>query len=128
MPRVTHFEIHGEHPAKLAAYYTDLFGWRMQHMPQINYWFIDTSNGDEPGINGGLLQRHGVKAVDGQPVNSYVCTVNVSSVDDYFAKTLKGGGTMALAKMAIPHVGWVAYVKDPNGNIFGLHQADPSAR
>ena len=42
--------------------------------------------------------------------------------------TVHGGGTLALTKMAIPHVGWVAYVKDPDGNIFGLHQADPSAR
>ncbi len=128
MPRVTHFEIHADHPAKLAAYYAELFGWKVQHMPQINYWMIDTSEGQEPGINGGLVQRRGAKAVDGQPVNSYVCTVSVSSVDECFSKALKGGGTPALAKMAIPHVGWVAYVKDPDGNIFGLHQADASAR
>jgi predicted enzyme related to lactoylglutathione lyase len=128
MPRVAHFEIHAAEPAKLAAFYRELFGWKMQHLPHIDYWMIDTSEGTEAGINGGLLQRRGPKPVDGQAVNAFVCTVNVTSIDMYFAKALKLGGTEALAKMAIPGVGWVAYAKDPDGNIFGLHQADQNAK
>jgi len=27
----------------------------------------------------------------------------------------------------VPGVGWLAYVKDPDGNILGLLQADPAA-
>lgn len=128
MPRVAHFEIHASEPAKLAAYYQELFGWKMQHLPHINYWLIDTTHEGEPGINGGLLQRQGPKPAEGQPVNAHMCTVNVPSVDAYFARAQKLGGTVALPKMAIPNVGWVAYVKDPDGNIFGLHQADPTAK
>ena len=128
MPRVAHFEIHAPEPAKLAAYYRELFGWKMQHLAHIDYWLIDTSEGSEPGINGGLLQRRGPKPVEGQAVNAFMCTVNVSSVDDFRAKALKLGGTEALPKMAIPGVGYVAYCKDPDGNIFGLHQADPNAK
>jgi predicted enzyme related to lactoylglutathione lyase len=30
--------------------------------------------------------------------------------------------------MAIPGVGWQAYVKDPDENIVGLHQPDPGAK
>ena len=37
------------------------------------------------------------------------------------------GGTIALPKMPIPHVGWLAYGKDTEGNIFGVMQADPNA-
>jgi predicted enzyme related to lactoylglutathione lyase len=37
------------------------------------------------------------------------------------------GGTLALPKMPIPGVGWLAYVKDPDGNIFGLTQPDTTA-
>jgi predicted enzyme related to lactoylglutathione lyase len=29
--------------------------------------------------------------------------------------------------MAIPGVGWQAYIKDPDDNILGLHQADAGA-
>jgi predicted enzyme related to lactoylglutathione lyase len=61
-------------------------------------------------------------------VTSFVCTVQVPSVDDYFAKAQKLGGTVALPKMPIPGVGWIAYCKDPDGNIFGLHQPDPNAK
>lgn len=128
MPRVAHFEIHASEPAKLAAYYRELFGWKMQHLAHIDYWLIDTSEGPEPGINGGLLQRRGPKPAEGQAVNAFMCTVNVASVDTYFAKAVKLGGTEALPKMAIPGVGWVAYAKDPDGNIFGLHQADTNAK
>jgi len=128
MPRVVHFEIHGEEPAKLAAYYTSLFGWKIQHMAQMDYWMIDSSDGGEPGIDGGITRRHGPKPAEGQPVTSFVCTVQVPSVDDYFAKAQKLGGTVALPKMAIPGVGWIAYAKDPDGNIFGLHQADAGAK
>ena len=122
MPRVSHFEIHASEPARLAAYYRELFGWKMQHLPQIDYWAIDTSEGSEPGINGGLLQRRGPMAAEGQPVNSFVCTVSVSSVDSYHARAQQLGGSEALPKMEIPGVGWVSYCKDPDGNIFGLFQ------
>lgn len=128
MPRVAHFEIHATEPAKLAAYYRELFGWKMQHLAHIDYWLIDTSEGGEPGINGGLLQRRGPKPADGQAVNAFMCTVNVTSVDTFRAKAISLGGTEALPKMAIPGVGYVAYCKDPDGNIFGLHQADPNAK
>jgi hypothetical protein len=128
MPRVTHFEIHASEPQKLAAYYRELFGWKMQHLPHIDYWLIDTSEGDAAGINGGLMQRRGAKPAEGQAVNAFVCTVSVASVDTFAAKALKLGGTEALPKMAIPGVGWVAYCKDPDGNIFGLHQEDKNAK
>ena len=34
----------------------------------------------------------------------------------------------ALPKMPIPGVGWLAYLKDTEGNVFGLMQSDPSAK
>jgi uncharacterized protein len=30
--------------------------------------------------------------------------------------------------MAIPGVGWLAYAKDTEGNIFGFMQSDPAAK
>jgi predicted enzyme related to lactoylglutathione lyase len=29
--------------------------------------------------------------------------------------------------MAVPHIGWLAYAKDTEGNIFGIMQSDLSA-
>ncbi len=58
---------------------------------------------------------------------AYVCTIDVPSVDDVTAKITAHGGTIALPKMAVPQVGWLAYSKDTEGNIFGVMQSDPSA-
>jgi predicted enzyme related to lactoylglutathione lyase len=128
MPRVAHFEIHSENPARAAEFYTSLFGWKMNHMPALNYWLIDTTHGDEPGISGGIVKRMGPKPIDGQAVNAFVCTVNVPSLASYFDKAVKAGAVVALPKMAIPGVGWLAYVKDLDGNILGLHEADAKAK
>lgn len=65
----------------------------------------------------------------GQPqaVKAFVCTVQVDSVDDMLATNDRLGGLVALPKMSVPGVGWLAYVKDPDGNIVGLLQPDVAA-
>jgi predicted enzyme related to lactoylglutathione lyase len=128
MGRVVHFEIHAHDPENLTRFYAELFGWKIERWGQFEYWQIDTGSAGSPGINGGLVPRPGNLPLEGQPVNAFVCTVEVDSVDDSFSRALAAGGSVALAKMPIPGVGWLAYVKDPDGNIFGLMQNDPSAR
>jgi predicted enzyme related to lactoylglutathione lyase len=34
---------------------------------------------------------------------------------------------MAVPKMPIPGIGWLAYVKDTEGNLVGVMENDPSA-
>ena len=126
MNRVVHFEIHASNPDQLAAFYAKVFGWKVNHLPELDYWLLDTGDGD--GINGGLLRRRGAPATNGQPVNAYVCSLGVKSVDESFRAALASGATEALPKQAIPGVGYQAYIKDPDGNIVGLHQRDPNAK
>ena len=126
MPRPVHFEIHASNPEKIVAFYIEVFGWKITAMPEMSYWLIDTGAGE--GINGGLMKRIGPKPPEDNPVNAYVCSIGISSVDDYVARATKAGGTIALPKMAIPGVGYQAYMKDPDGNIFGLHQPDRNAK
>jgi len=126
MNRVVHFEVHAEDPERAIRFYSAVLGWSFTHWGgPMDYWLITTGPDDQPGINGGMVRRMG--AIDGQAVIAFVCTVDVASVDDSVAKALENGGTVALPKMAIPGVGWLAYVKDTEGNIFGMMQNDPSA-
>ena len=126
MPRVVHFEIHADDPRRAVNFYQDIFGWQINNWggPE-DYWLVTTGPDNEPGINGAILRRRG--PVNGDAVIAYVCTIAVPSVDDVTAKITAQGGTIALPKMAVPHVGWVAYCKDAEGNIFGVLQNDPSA-
>lgn len=121
MPRVIHFELHAEQPERAIDFYLRVFGWAFQKWDgPIDYWTITTGPDEEKGINGGMIQRMGANPVNGQPVNSYVCTVEVTSVDESVTRSVDAGGSLAVAKFAIEGIGWMAYVKDTEGNILGL--------
>jgi predicted enzyme related to lactoylglutathione lyase len=126
MSRVVHFEIHAGDPERAIQFYNQILGWEFNKWegPQ-DYWLIKTGPDDEPGIDGGLLRRQG--EVDGQAVIAYVCTVDVPSVDEVIEKVTQAGGQVAVPKMAVPGVGWLAYCKDTEGNLFGAMQSDPQA-
>jgi predicted enzyme related to lactoylglutathione lyase len=130
MPRVVHFEIHAEDPDRVVGFYAELFGWRFDKWAgPVDYWLVTTGPDGQPGINGGLIRRQGPRPVAaGQPVNAYVCTVDVPDLDQYLARATHLGATVVVPRMPIPGVGWLAYVTDPDGNILGLTQADPAAR
>jgi hypothetical protein len=135
MSRVVHFEIHAADPERAADFYRTVFGWDVKEwvipgvqIPNENrYWMATTGTDDEPGINGGVMFRRGAPPVDGQPVNAYVCTIGVASLDESLQGVLAAGGTPAVPRMPIKGVGWLAYCKDTEGNIFGMMQSDPSA-
>jgi uncharacterized protein len=92
------------------------------------YWLVKTGEPAEPGIDGGLLQRRGGAPGEAQPINAFPCTVGVQSVDETLARLLTLGGVVAVPRMALLGVGWLAYGKDTEGNILGLHQVDANAR
>ena len=60
-------------------------------------------------------------------MNAFVCTIGVESVDASMAAVLAAGGSMAVPKMPIQGVGWLAYCHDTEGNLFGVMQNDPAA-
>jgi predicted enzyme related to lactoylglutathione lyase len=129
MPRVIHFEIHAENPDRAIAFYQSMFGWQFCKWDgPMDYWTISTGSDAEKGINGGMIRRIGPGPAEMQAVNAYVCTVDVPALDEYVAKTDPAGGTVALPKMPIPGIGWLAYIKDTEGNIVGMMQHDPQAK
>lgn len=126
MPRVYHFEIQATDPDKVADFYRKVFDWKIDKWDgPMEYWLVTTGPAEEPGINGGIMKR---MAPNNDSMNAFVCTMGVSSVDEYIAKITKHGGSVAVPKMPVPGVGWMAYCKDPDNNIFGIMQEDSSAQ
>lgn len=123
---VVHFEIHGSDPERLADFYSSLLGWSFQRFGEMPYWAIDTGEGSISqtgpgnGINGGLTQRQGPAPALGGPVTGCNIVVGVDDVDGLFARGIELGGAEALAPADMPGVGRLAYLYDPDGNIFGL--------
>ena len=128
MNRVVHFEIHSKDLDRTQKFYEDVFGWTITDMGREMGGFravVTGKNEDKSqwnGINGGLIPRMGESPKGGEPVNAFICTIEVENIDETLEKIAKAGGTVALEKMEIPGVGWLAYRKDPEGNIFGVLQ------
>lgn len=127
MGRVIHFEIHATDPEALVSYYTELLGWTFELQQGMEYWLIRTGVEGEPGIGGGLLRRPVPGPAGGPVLNAFVCTVQVDSLADTLARNEALGGEVALPRMPVTGLGWLAYVKDTDGNILGLLEPDPAA-
>lgn len=131
MPRVVHFEIHASEPQRLIDFYGGLFGWTFQDWGGGEYWVVTTGEaGSGPeglGINGGLLRRQGPAPAAGGPMSGYTCIVGVEDADATFAAALAAGAEVALAVTETPGVGRIGYLRDPDGNVFGVIQPDPDS-
>lgn len=119
--RVVHFEIPCDNPKNVMKFLGDVFGWTFQQFGDMEYWTVITGDEKLPGINGGLMKKNHPN----QPVAN---SIDVVSLDDTVRKIESAGGTIVVPKMPIPSVGWLAYFKDPDGNIHGLYQHDLSAK
>ena len=125
---VVHFEIHASEPQKLIDFYSELLGWKFSQFGDVPYWTIDTGEGAignvagsaGHGINGGMNPRQGPKPELGAPVVGCNFVVGVEDVDDLMRRGVELGGTEALPAQDMEGVGRVAYLLDPDNNVFGL--------
>jgi len=130
MPRVVHFEIHADDIDRAKAFYAAVFDWTFEDWGQVagsEYWGIRTGPDEEPGINGGLMQRPDPTGEPGSGANAFVCTIQVEDYDATEQRILSTGGLLAQPKTALMGMAWQGYYADPDGNTFGIHQPDPTA-
>lgn len=131
MGRLVHFEVHVDDMERAKKFYGEVFGWSFQDWSEyagMPYYGAVTGNEEELGINGALLQRQGPPPEANQALNGYACTMGVEDYDTAEARIIENGGTVALPKYALPGMAWQGYYKDTEGNIFGIHQPDASAK
>ncbi|GAA1423128.1 VOC family protein [Agrococcus citreus] len=126
MSLVVHFEIHASEPQRLIDFYSQLLGWRFERFGEWQYWSISTgeapigAEGPGAGIDGGLAQREGPAPEAGAPINGSTIVVSVDDVDATFARGIELGAAEAVAPEDLQGVGRVGYVRDPDGNVFGM--------
>lgn len=122
MPRIIHFDIPADDPARAQKFYQDIFGWTFDKWNgPMEYWMAKTGDDKQPGINGGLGKR-----MPGQA--GMTNTIDVPSVDEYAKKIESKGGKVIMPKMAILGVGYFAQCLDTEGNVFGIIQMDQNAK
>ncbi|MBI2851592.1 MAG: VOC family protein [Chloroflexi bacterium] len=122
MPRVIHFEIPVDDPDRAIKFYSSVFGWKIESWGgPADYWLITTGKDDEPGINGAITRRQ-------EPVMATTNALDVPSVDDFLGKIAANGGKVVMRKTAVPGVGYMAYCRDTEDNLFSIFQDDTSAK
>ena len=108
---VVHWEILAKDAAKQQAFYTELFGWKVNSDNPMNYGVVET--GGPGGINGGIYQ----------PPTGARCVTFYVQVDDlqaYLDRAVSLGGQVAMGPTPIPGHGSFACFVDPEGNVIGL--------
>lgn len=122
MDKVQHFEIPADDMARAKKFYSSVFGWKIQDVPGIEYAMADSVETDENrqpvgGTNGGILKRNTDYA------NVVSITITVADVDNTIQSVIVAGGKLVREKRKFGNLGYVAYVKDTEGNVVGIWQS-----
>jgi predicted enzyme related to lactoylglutathione lyase len=121
MPRVIHFEIPSDDPAKANKFYTEVFGWNITQWADQPYWICKTGERTEAGIDGAIIKKNG-------PDHPLVNTIAVKNLGSTIRSIEEHGGVVVVPRTPIPKLGWLAYFKDMDGNILGIMEEDPEAK
>jgi len=121
---IIHFDIPANDIEKMKKFYTELFGWKIEKLGNMEYYGVTTVPMDEkgnllrPGVNGGLYKKE-------QPQQQSVNYIYVESADEYSKKIVALGGKIVVSKTEVPGMGWFALAQDPEGNTFGIFETMP---
>jgi len=119
MDKVVHFEIPYDDKDRASKFYSEIFGWKLLDIPEMEYTLIHAAKTDknnmveEKGaINGGLFHRN-------DSARQPVVVIGVQSIDETIKKVISAGGKIVTPKQPIPN-GSYARVADCEGNVIGL--------
>ncbi len=121
--RVVHFEVPYDDADRARAFYSDVFGWEIQPVPEFEYDFVQTGPTDDDSgmpteagyIGGGMFQR---QADIGRPT----ITIDVDDMTTALATIAEHGGAAVGKPQQVGDMGIAAYFTDSEGNLMGLWQ------
>ncbi|WP_316505575.1 VOC family protein [Nitrosopumilus sp.] len=121
MNKVVWFEIPFDESERAQKFYKDVFGWQINHFPEMDYYVATTDDSDpqtmepkQPGaINGGLMKKD-------DTAKHPVILVEVPSIDEHLKKIEQNGGKTVMPKINAGNLGLYARVSDTEGNVIGL--------
>jgi uncharacterized protein len=116
MSSIVHFQIPVDDVQRASAFYSKLFGWKIEKVQGMEYYGIDTY-----GLMGGMLKRM-------QPSRQITDYFGVPSIDESISKVERLGGKVVEPKTAIPGMGYYAVCMDTENNVFGLLEYDHTAK
>lgn len=110
---ITHVDIPVGDMARATAFYSTLFGWRIQEYPGYEGYPMWQAPNEVSG--GGLAPRD-------ESFTQPRSTVEVDSIDETLSLVRANGGRVLMEKSPISETSWWAVLEDPDGNHIGLYE------
>jgi predicted enzyme related to lactoylglutathione lyase len=109
---VVHVEIPAANVQAAGKFYEDLFGWKMQHVPEFDYTMWEDGSGSGGGFNA---------VSEENPVGQVLVYIDSDDIEADLKKAEKLGGKVIREKTEIPGTGWYGLFKDPTGNVLAVY-------
>jgi len=121
--RVVHFEVPYDDADRARSFYSDVFGWDIQTMPEFDYDFVQTGPTGETGrptelgyIGGGMFPRQ-------EDIGRPIVTIEVGDMTEALDSIGEHGGSAVGDPQQVGDMGVAAYFTDSEGNLMGLWQS-----
>lgn len=122
MSTIVHFDIPADNLERAKKFYEELFNWKIEAVPGMEYYLVQTTDLDgKASVGGGMAKRE-------KPEQKITNFIGVSSIDEYIPKIEKLGGKVVESKTPIVGWGYLAVCLDTEDNTFGLWEDDKNAK
>lgn len=111
---IVHIEFSTKNLVATGKFYSDLFGWKVEQIPEMNY----ATFAAEPGPGGGFNPIS-----DTNPAGTTLVYVGTDDIEASLAKAVSLGGKVLRSKTEIPSMGWFGIFQDPDGNTVALYKS-----
>jgi uncharacterized protein len=106
-----HIELHTQEPEKAKKFYTGLFDWKLEDVPDMDYTIIKVGE----GTGGGMMKS---PMPDAMP--QWVPYVLVDDIAAYTERAKNLGARVLADITEVPGMGWFSMLVDPTGAAFAL--------
>jgi uncharacterized protein len=129
MDPVVHFEMPYDNQERIAKFYEEAFGWRMQRLGEEmgNYVLVTTAVSDAmPGTPAGAINGGFFPKMSDQPGQYPSVVVGVGDIRESMKKVAEAGGEVLGEPMEIPGIGQYVSFFDTEGNRVSMLQPTPT--
>ena len=109
---IVHVEIPAENVEDAGSFYQELFGWKIQHVPEMN----NTMWEDGTGSGGGFPH-----VSDSASAGNVLIYIDSDDIETDLKNAEKLGGKIIREKTEIPQTGWYGIFQDPTGNLLAVY-------
>ena len=113
---IVHVEFSAQDREAAGKFYSDLFGWKVEQIPEMDYALYDTGGEVGGGFN---------PVSESIPAGSVIANISTDDIDATLAKAESLGAKIIVPKTEIPDIGWFGIFSDPTGNMIGLYTPLP---